>query len=358
VKARHFAVAALLLAFPVRAEVVERIAAKVNRDIVTQSELDEMTDGAMAEQSRGAQPGSAPDRRKVAEQVLERMITDRLIVQEAIAQGIKVTDSEVAPQVDTEIDNVRARFKTRAEFEAQLRKEGLTLEDLRSRYTSEMMDRFLYLKMLNKRKRELEGSIDVTDPEVREYYEANKGRTEWAGEPMVHARHILFAVDSALTGAARKAALADVTKKMDAARAALKRGDTFDEVARIFSEDSATKGSGGDLGTFPKGTYHSSIEGPAFSLKPGEVSRPVESPLGLHLVKVEEALPARPKGLDEKVNVPTPIMTKGGAVESGEIALSEYIRALILNERISKALQDWTEGLKKRALIQRIPAGG
>ena len=76
-----------------------------------------------------------------------------------------------------------------------------------------------------------------------------------------------------------------------------------------------------------------------------------------HLVKVEEVLAARAKALDEKVNVPGPIMTKGGAVESGEMVLSDYIRAIILNERISKALQDWTEGLKRRALIERIPEG-
>jgi len=357
VTVRWLLAALLLWTVPARAEVVERIVAKVNRDIITKSEWEEMTSGALAERTRSGQAVSDEDRKNVAEQVLERMITDRLIVQEAVAQGIKVTDSEVAAQVDAELDGVRSRFKTRAEFEAQLRKEGLTLEDLRSRYTSEMMDRFLYLKMLNKRKRELEGAIEVSEPDVKAYYEANRGRPDWASEPMVHARHIQFSVDSTLSGEARTAAVAEATRKMDAARAALKRGETFDEVAKIFSEDAATKGSGGDLGTFPRGSYHASIEGTAFALKPGEVGKPVESPLGFHLVKVEEVLPVRAKALDEKVNVPAPIMTKGGAVESGEMVLSDYIRAIILNERISKALQDWTEGLKRRALVERIPEG-
>jgi len=355
--ARILLAAALVWAIPVRAEIVERIVAKVNRDIITKSEWDEMTDGALAERTRAGQAVSDEDRKKVAEQVLERMITDRIIVQEAIVQGIKVTDTEVAPQVDTEMDGVRARYKTRAEFEAQLRKEGLTMEDLRSRYTTEMMDRFLYLKMLNKRKRELEGTIEVIDADVKAYYEANQGKAEWATEPMVHARHIQFIIDSTLTGEPRKAAITEAMKKMDAARAALKRGETFDEVARIFSEDAATKGSGGDLGTFPRGTYHASIEGAAFALKPGEVAKPVESPLGLHLVKVEEVLPGRPKVLTDKVNVGAPIMTKGGAVESGEMVLGEFIRAILLNERISRALQDWTEGLRRRALVERIREG-
>jgi parvulin-like peptidyl-prolyl isomerase len=285
------------------------------------------------------------------------MISSRLIIQAATASGLKVSDTEVEPQVDQELEATRAQFPSRSDFEARLKQEGVTLEDLRDRLTRRVKDQYLYFRMISKKQRELEASVDVTEDDVKAYYEANKGLPEWQTPLMVKARHIQFSVDPVAVGAERKTALTEARKRLAAAQAALKRGERFEDVAASLSEDAATKGNGGDLGSFARGTWHESIENTAFSQKPGQVSKPVESPVGWHLVKTEQFLKPRPKILDEKIRPPTPLPAPGAqsSPEPSEVTLEDYIKAILRSERLAKGLQTWADSLKASALIQRFP---
>jgi len=343
--------AALLLAGRVSAEVAERIVAKVNRDIITRTEWDEATAAQLAQS--GTVTGTA-ERGKITEQVLERMISSRLIIQEALAGGLKVGDTEVEPQVDQEIEATRAQFPSQREFEARLKAEGVSLENLRDRITRRVKDQFLYFRMISKKQRELDQTAEVTEDEVKAYHEANKDR--WQTPPMVRARHIQFSVDPAATGDARKDALAEARRKLVAAQAALKRGEKFEDVAIMLSDDTVTRATGGDLGTFERGTWHESIEDSAFSLKPGQVSKPVESPVGLHLVKTEQYIKPHPKALDEKYRPPSQSPAPGAPPSAPpEMLLKDYVKAILRNEKIAKGLQAWADGLKARAMIIRYP---
>jgi len=331
---------------------VEGIVARVNRDIITKTEWDEMLD--LTVKSNGAKAVTADARTKIASEVLERMIGDRLIIQAAAADGLKVSDTEVAPDVDREMDSVRAGFKSQKEFEVQLRKEGLGTEDLRWRLTQRIKDRYLYFKMLNRKQRELEAQADVTEDEMAGYLSAHAASTTgWMTEPAVRARHIQFSIGPTMAGAAKKEALDEAMKKAEAARAALKRGEAFEDVAKSMSEDTITRVNGGDLGSFSRGTYNESIEKAAFSLKPGQVSEPVVSPAGVHLVKVEEFIKPRQRSLDEKVTVPAPQVPGSTGAETEEITLRENIKGIIRHQKMSLAMQNWVDGLKKAALIQR-----
>jgi len=348
--------ASLVLAFTAAAswaDTVERVVARVNRDIITKSEWDETAKAVLA-QSKGKPDAAA--RAKIATEVLDRMISDRLIIQVAAAEGLKVTDTEVAPEVDKEVDDIRGQFKNYREFEAQLRKEGLSLEDLRARLSDRAKDRYMYWKERNRKQRELETAIDVPEEDIAAWVAEHASATGWMTETAVRARHIQFSVNPDLKGDARKAALDEAARKAAAARAALRRGDAFEDVAKQLSEDSLTKASGGDLGTFSRGSYDKSIEQAAFSLKPGEVSEPVESPVGIHLVKVEQVMKPRPKTLDEKIAIAVPQMSGGprsGATE--EITIREYVRGILRNEKMSHAFQNWVDSLRASALIQKFP---
>ncbi len=342
--------AAVLLAFlaagPAPAEIVERIVAKVGRDVITKTEWQDMVQAATA---AGKKPSSAA----LGREVLERMISDRLVIQEAEAEGLKVADVEVGPPVDQELDAVRSRFKGEGEFAAQLRKEGITLEDLRQRYTAQVKDRYAYLKMMGRKQREFEASLDASEDEIKAYYEVHKATEPWMTVPQVHARHMQFNVDPALAGAARAEALAAARKLLAAARGALKRGETFGSVAQALSEDPTTRAAGGDLGTFGRGTYHEALERAAFSLKEGGVSGEIETPAGLHLVRVDEVLKPRQKTLDDPVSTAPATVSDDPAV-AGEIPLRDHIRRTVKNEKMSKALQAWVDGLKARASIRRF----
>lgn len=339
---------------PTLAAPVERISARVNRDVITKTEWDEMVD--MTVRSGAAKTITAEAREKIGNEVLERMIADKLIVQAAVADGLKVSDTEVAPDVDREMDAIRAGFKSQKEFENQLRKEGLSTEDLRWRLTQRIRDRYLYFKMLNRKQREMESQADITEEEMGGYLASHASTTGWMTEPAIRARHIQFSIDPTLSGEKKKEALDEAMKKADAARSALKRGEAFEDVAKTMSEDALTRDNGGDMGSFARGTFNESIEKAAFSLKQGQISEPVISPAGIHIIRVEEIIKPRLRSLDEKVTVQAPQVPGSTGAETEEITLREHIKGILRHQKMSLAMQGWVDGLKKSALIQHFKA--
>ena len=118
----------------------------------------------------------------------------------------------------------------------------------------------------------------VTDDELRERYESDPPRME------VRARHIMMQVPIGATQAQRdsvRSALADV-------RARIEGGASFEAVARQVSQDPGTAASGGDLGYFQRGEMVAPFEQAAFALDEGEVSDVVQTPMGYHLIRVED----------------------------------------------------------------------
>lgn len=337
-----------LAAAPAAAAIAERIAVRVNRDAIT---LTEWEDGVRA----AAEAAPASDAAKLAEQVLDRMITERLIVQAATDYGLKVTDAEVEPRVEEQVEALKSKFPTPREFEAQMKREGITEPELRRRIGHQLKEQYLYLKMLSRKQRELDGHTEVSDADLEAWHKENLKRPELQTTPQVRARHILFAVDEALPKAARKQALAGARKRAAAAQAALARGEPFAEVAKTFSEDVTTKPEGGSLGTFGRGTYQESLEARIFAATPGKVTGPVETGAGVHLILVEEALPSRPRTLDETVRVPAPAEGGGRGVEEQELTVRAWAKLLLRNQRMGGAMQSWVDSLKAKAVIVRTP---
>ena len=122
-------------------------------------------------------------------------------------------------------------------------------------------------------------AITPGEDEVRGYYDTNLSQYQTPGQ--VRASHILLRIgeDDEAEVAARAASLA--------ARA--RSGEDFAALAREFSEDEGTAASGGDLGTFGRGRMVPEFEAAAFSMTPGEVSDPVQSAFGYHVILVTEA---------------------------------------------------------------------
>ena len=122
---------------------------------------------------------------------------------------------------------------------------------------------------------------DVRERAVRRYYERNI--ETYTTPPEVRARHILLR----LPGDADDAAKAERRQQLQEVRERIVDGADFAEEAKEVSQD-MTKEKGGDLGWFKPGEMVPAFESAAFGLQPGEMSDIVESPFGLHLIKVEE----------------------------------------------------------------------
>lgn len=125
---------------------------------------------------------------------------------------------------------------------------------------------------------EYQDRIEINDDQINAEYQARKSRRENASTTREVA-HILVTTDKDRD---QKAAIA----RAEQARAALDKGESFAEVAKEYSDDSASAAKGGSLGTVSKGALPDSLEAALADLKVGEVSQPVVSDAGVHLVKI------------------------------------------------------------------------
>lgn len=137
-----------------------------------------------------------------------------------------------------------------------------------------------------------EDQVIVTDQDVRDYYQEHLD--QYKVNEQVKARHILFKLDP-------DAGEEEVKKVRERALGVLERarkGEDFAQLAKKYSEG-PTKDSGGELGYFSKGQMLKPFEEAAFKMKKGEISDLVRSPVGFHIIKVEDVKKSRTKGLDE-----------------------------------------------------------
>ena len=131
----------------------------------------------------------------------------------------------------------------------------------------------------------LEDASSVSDAQVQAYYDAHKADYE-----TVTARHILIRVKGAPMPAApgkKELSDAEALAKADAIRKRLASGEAFAKLAKEESDDTGSGANGGDLGTFKKGMMVPPFEAAAFALKPGDISEPVKSQFGYHIIQVQ-----------------------------------------------------------------------
>ena len=130
--------------------------------------------------------------------------------------------------------------------------------------------------------REAIKGLTVSDDEARKFYDENPEM--FKNPERVHARHILVSGDENL---------AKVQEE-------LKSGKSFDVVAKEYSTDPGSAANGGDLGEFPRGMMVPEFEKAAFELKnPGDVSEPVKTQFGWHIIKLEERIPESPMPFEQ-----------------------------------------------------------
>ena len=125
---------------------------------------------------------------------------------------------------------------------------------------------------------QLAKDIEVTEDELREYYEEQKDRFVTPEER--RARHILIQIDDDTDADAARQRIEELRQRID-------QGEDFAALAKQYSEDPGSAPEGGDLGFFARGIMDPEFEDMAFALEVGEVSQPVRTQFGYHLIKLE-----------------------------------------------------------------------
>ncbi len=216
---------------------------------------------------------------RIKENILKRLIEKQLI-KDAVAKASIVVPAEA---IEKEFAQYKTRFRTDEQFQNYLRHGKVTIESIKARITEKKELELLLEKT---------GKLAVTDQEVSDFY--NKNERFYQEREGVKARHILIKVaENAPKEEEEKA-----RGKLKQAQEALTKGEDFAEVAKRFSEGpSAPKG--GDLGFFGRGQMVKPFEDKAFAMKPNEVSEPVRTRFGFHIIQVLEKREARKKTLEE-----------------------------------------------------------
>ncbi|PSL34369.1 foldase protein PrsA [Planomicrobium soli] len=229
---------------------------------------------------------------------LDAMISDELVKQEAQKANVKVTKEEI----DAEMKKYEEQYGGAEALQSAIESSGMTVDQLEN----EMKNYLLIEKLVGP-------DIEITDEQIDAYFEENKA--SFAQAEQVEASHILVAT---------KEEAEEVSKKLE-------YGEDFAELAAEYSTDTATAEAGGELGSFGKGEMAAEFEEAAFGMKADEISEPVETDYGFHIIKVT------------------------GKTEAAEADLAdnkEQIKEILFDEALNTQYASWMAEKKEAADIK------
>jgi foldase protein PrsA len=217
----------------------QKTIATVNGQKITKGQLD-----AKLEQQSG-------------KSALASMVQQDLIFQYAKEHNITASDKEV----DDKLNEIKSHFPP-GQFDAMLAQQGITMDDARTLVRQNILTT-----------KAVDQNITVTDAQVNDYL---KQQHLQIGQPaQVQARHILV----------------KTKPEAEMIEAQLKKGGDFAALAKQYSIDPASKDKGGELGWFGPGQMVPAFQQAAFALKPNQISAPVQTPFGWHVIQVEGTKP-------------------------------------------------------------------
>jgi peptidyl-prolyl cis-trans isomerase SurA len=260
---------ALLAPDPAEARVVEKIAALVGDDIILQSEVEDRAAPLLADIAAIANPGEREARSSsIRREVLDRLIDDQLLAQQATELKLTVGDDEI----DRAIGQIKRDYGLNdAQLREELRRQGQSMATYRLNTKKEILKyRVLNIAVGSK--------INVGDSEVQSYYD----RHMKAANVQVRASHIFLAIPEN----ADNATVLEREKLAKSLLARAQEGEDFAKLAREYSQDAATRGDGGDLGFIGRDILPKPLEELLFSMKIGEVRGPVRADRGFHVIKL------------------------------------------------------------------------
>lgn len=270
-----------------------RIVAVVNDEVITQSQLNRALAPVYLQMQATMGPEELNDKMKeIQQKVLEQLIEERLMLQEArnpreveVAKGkIGIPHPVEVPhqEIDQMVNETRAKFSSEQEFTDALAAQGLTVEDLQSRFK----DQITIQKLIS---REIRSRVVVPPSEVTQYYEQH--REEFVTPPAVQVATILIRPKDS-GDIPRCGVLAQDLHKQ------LLAGADFYELAKRYS-DGFNAQMGGRMGILEKGKSRKEIDEVLFKLKAGEISPVIKTAAGFHIFLLESVRPSRQAELAE-----------------------------------------------------------
>lgn len=322
---RHLLIA-VLLSFPaaVSAQLVDKVVAIVNDEVITLSEVEE--EAARIYQNistEGPVPGLGTSMAEVRESTINGLIDRRLINQRAKATNTTVSDEELQAAMET----TRTRMGLDpAAFRKKMEQTGMTEDALKK----QLRDQILQGKLVSM---DVRAKTVVTDEMVREYF--NRNHSAGSDKGNLYLLQMGFAWNAKSKDEAQLAEeKAEARKRAEQARALVEDGQDFSAVAKKFSELPSAV-DGGDLGLLHLDDLAKATRAAIAELKPGKISEIVETADSYQFFKV----------LSEKDK---------SADEAAFDKVKEDIREKLLQEKLKTAYAEWVKKLRDTAYIQKL----
>lgn len=232
------------------------------------------------------------------EEVLEALILEKMLEMEVKANNIEITEKEI----DAEYAKMAEAYGGVEGLKNTLQMYGYTEDSIRKN-----------LRLNLSIEKLMEPLITVSDEEIASYFAENK--EDFDVSEQVKASHILVAT----------------IEEADEVLSKLNSGESFEDLAKEFSLDTSNAGNGGDLGYFGKGVMVQPFEDVAFRLAVGEVSEPIETTFGYHIIKIFDKKAAEKATLE-------------GAKET--------IIEVLKETKMTEAYQNWYSGVKGKYTVK------
>jgi len=283
----------------------EPLAGKVNGKEITMAEVDKKLAQLVGEHGELLQGAEGEQMKEdLKHRILDQLIDMELVLQEADKRNIKVSDKEI----DDKIKDLMLQFGIEDDkaLQESLKQQNMTMAQLKK----EIADRV----KIEKLGEEVTKGLKVTDKEIEEYYNKNKER--YKTEDQVLASHILVQDEEEAKRILKE----------------IKDGADFAKLAKENSIDPGSKDNGGQMDWADKDKFVPEFAEASWKLEPGQISDPVKTSYGYHIIKLGDKRPANQRQLAE---------------------VKDDIEGQILNEKKREAFVKWLEDTKKKADIKK-----
>ncbi len=299
-------------------EVIDRIVAVVNSDIITLYDLNRAFK-PYEENIKALRYPPEKEREtlfQVRKDLLDQLIDSKLADQEIERAQITVSEGDI----DSTIERLK---ETRSFTDEQLReglsRQGMTMEE----YRQEIKEQILRTKLVN---REVKSKIVITTEDVKAYYDNH--RDQYAGKKGYYLFNIFVRLSPGAGTSERENAMAEIRD----VRARLNQGFPFEEMVNEL-KNSISRVQGTDLGLYSLEELSEQLRGTVSKLKAGEYSQIIDTEFGPQIIYVQKIQETPTKSLDE---------------------IEAEIEEILYNESVDNRYQDWLEDLRKRSLIKII----
>lgn len=283
--------------------------AAVGDGVVTQAQYDAIWKQAEAQyksQGTAVPKAGSTQYNQLRASIVNYLVQNEVITEKAKDMKVAVTDKEYNARLKLITQQVGGEKK----LLQLLKKQGVGMKELKEQLMASMLQSEVQTKVYS--------SVKVTDAEIKAYYNNKDNQSQFVQQPTVTARHILVKTKAE----AEKVRALLVADSSDA---------NWKKVAKKYSTDPGSKNSGGSLGSFPKGRMVKAFENAAFSLKVDQISQPVKTQYGWHVIQV----------------------TKKTAGSSKTLAQAKsQIQQVLLYQKQSTAWQKWlTQATKDAGIV-------